>query len=126
MATVQTGPYKGVNIHSVTATRQQTVTTRGARVGHTYRYWIRLDNDAQSVGSFAVVPTVDGTVTMDVRYKVNGVDVTSTMASGAYVSSRIDPWGSMTVVVLITPRKPKVTGAFTRIVPTSPNLDGST
>lgn len=116
VATVQAGPYKGDNIHSLKGTQQQTVKISGARVGQTYRYWVRLDNDAQSAGSFAVVPSVDGTATMDIRYKINGVDVTGTMASGTYVTSSIEPWGSTTVVVLITPRKPKVAGAFTTVV----------
>ena len=86
------------------------MTRTGVRWATTYRYWLRIDNDAQQAGQFSIVPAITGTAVMDVRYRINGVDVTSALKSGTYVTPILQPWTSMTIVVRVTPLNPRVVG----------------
>jgi len=110
VASSSAGPFKGDGVYSQVAVRAQTITRTGVKVGQTYRYWVRVDNDAQQAGQFSVVPTITGTVTMDVQYRVNGVDVTAAVVAGTYVTPILQPWTSMTMVVRVTPLGPRVAG----------------
>jgi len=74
-----TGPFKGDGVYAAAPKSAQTITRTGVKVGTTYRYWLRIDNDAQQAGQFSVVPTVTGTATMDVHYRLNGVEITPAM-----------------------------------------------
>jgi peptidoglycan/xylan/chitin deacetylase (PgdA/CDA1 family) len=104
------GPFKGISIYATSPLKTQTVKRTGVRVGITYRYWLQIANQAQTAGQFSVVPTVAGTATMAISYRVNGVDVTTKMRAGTFVTPVLQPWSSMTVVVLVKPLKPSVAG----------------
>ena len=110
VALSSSGPFKGDGVYAATAKRSQSLTRTGVKVGRTYRYWLRIDNDAQQAGQFSIVPAITGTAAMDVSYRTNGVDVTSALKSGTYVTPTLQPWTSMTMVIRVTPRSPRVVG----------------
>jgi peptidoglycan/xylan/chitin deacetylase (PgdA/CDA1 family) len=110
VALSSSGPFKGNDVYAAAAQRSQSVTRVGVKVGQTYRYWLRIDNDAQQAGQFSIVPAITGTAVMDVRYKITGVDVTSALKSGTYVTPILEPWTSITIVVRVTPLNPRVVG----------------
>ena len=116
LSLLSAGPFKGDGIYRASPSRTQTIQRTGVRAGKTYRYWVRLDNDAQKAGAFKVASTVDGTAGMTVSYRVNGNDVTAAVAAGTYTSPVVDPWTSITIVVKVVPTHPGTAAASTVVV----------
>ena len=109
------GPMKGDNILATSPGPRQTIKRTGVKAGHLYRFWVRLDNDAQTAAAFSITPTIGGTAGMDVHYQINGVDKTIALASGTYVTPVLQPWSSMILVVRVTPLHAGLAGDFTQV-----------
>lgn len=120
IATSSTGTFTGDNVYSSTVLKSQTVRRTGVKSGRTYRFWIRLDNDAQQASSFSVAPTIGGTANMKLIFKIGGVEVPSIKA-GTYVSPVLQPWSSMTIVVVVKPHAGTV-GQNTSVVLTTKSV----
>ncbi len=126
LALASAGPFKGDNIYKPSVARTQTIQRTGVKVGKTYRYWVRLENDEQKAGAFSVTSTVDGTAGMTVRYSVAGTDISAAMAAGTYKSPVVEPWTAITIVVRVTPTHPGSAGASTVVVLRATSLSDPT
>jgi N-acetylglucosamine-6-sulfatase len=84
IAKQQDGEYKLDNYYSGTATKKQTWRRSHVRVGRTYDYWVRLQNDSSTPDYLSVTGVATGPATIAVAYLANNVDVTTAVESGTH------------------------------------------
>jgi peptidoglycan/xylan/chitin deacetylase (PgdA/CDA1 family) len=112
----ESGPFKGNNIHAPVAWRSQTLTRTGVHVGTKYHYSVLLQNDAQVAGNFAITRAIEGTAAMKVRYTTGGVDITSPLVAGTYVTPQMAPWSSKLIDVWVTPKVSAPSGTAIKVI----------
>jgi hypothetical protein len=103
----------------------QTVTRKSAKVGKTYQFTVRLQNDAQRAGPVSLSRSVAGVSGINVRYSVGGVDVTSSVVAGTF-SVQLEPWSAKMVDVSMTPTSKGAAGASHKVTLRAVSLDDAT
>jgi peptidoglycan/xylan/chitin deacetylase (PgdA/CDA1 family) len=103
ISSTNSGPWKGEDVHSSVAVKTQTLKRTGVHVGTTYHYFVRLGNDAQRAGTFKVTTVASGGAGMSIRYFVGGVERTSAISAGTYVTPTMEPWSTLMLDIRITP-----------------------
>jgi N-acetylglucosamine-6-sulfatase len=79
-----TGPYKGNDVYDTSAQERQTARRAGVQRGRSYDFWVRLQNDGGTSGTFTVRATTSGSATIIVRYLAGQQDVTTQVSAGTY------------------------------------------
>ena len=117
--------WKGDNVYASAPWKAQTVTRNGVRVGQTYQFKVRLQNDAQRAGRFNLTRSITGLAQVNVRYSVGGVDVTSAIVGGTF-TAWLEPWSEINIDVSMTPTKWSPHGTAQRIVLRAASIDDAT
>jgi arylsulfatase A-like enzyme len=91
VAFTSSGTYVGNNIYSGTPLTEQTRKRTGVARSTDYYYWVRVQNDGSTAGTFTVLGESTGTATIATRYFANGVDVTASVKAGSYTISGLAP-----------------------------------
>jgi len=117
--------WKGDNVYASTPWKAQTVTRQGVKVGQTYQFKVRLQNDAQRPGRFSLTRSITGLAQANVRYRVGDADVTSGIVGGTF-TTWLEPWSAINIDVSITPTKSSPQGTAHRIILRAVSVDDAT
>lgn len=85
------GLYKKDNLYQVNPTAKQTVRRNDVRVGSSYDYQVRIQNDGRLRDSFGITAEATGPSTVQASYFVGGIDVTADVAAGTYALPQLAP-----------------------------------
>jgi len=110
------GPWKGEDVHAAVPFKSQTIKKTGVKVGLTYNFYVRVENEAQTAGKFKIAVSTTNTAGMAIRYLVNGVDVTSSVVAGTYRTPQLAPWSTLLMKVSITPQPTAPPGSSTTVM----------
>jgi hypothetical protein len=87
------GNYKGSNIYSATPKNSQTQRRNNVATNQTYSYFVRAQNDSLWSDMMRLDASESGSATMSVTYWVDGVNETSAIVAGTFVTDNIASGG---------------------------------
>jgi arylsulfatase A-like enzyme len=97
----RTGAYVGDGIYDSLPSPDQTEKVTGARRRSSYSFWINIDNDNGSARSFMVSDLQSGTKRMKVHFFVDGIDVTTAVDAGTYVTPSLASGATASLTVQV-------------------------
>ena len=102
VALAKKGTYKRDNFYRSTPVKQQTVRRTGLATGHTYEYWVNVQNDSRAADTLVVHAAVTtGPATVQTQFLSADVDVTPDVMAGTYEAD-LGGGGTQRLHVLVT------------------------
>jgi len=102
VALTTAGPYMKDNLYQQIATTKQAVRRNGVKIGVSYDYQLRLQNDALFADSLIVRSERSGPSTVKVKYLFKGTDVTAKVSAGTFTLPSLAPGATAQMVIRLT------------------------